>query len=132
MSFSTTADNLINCFPQIAAILTDEGLTVNWSKTSTFWASSKTIPENIKFFSQQPFPADPSISIALKSGCTEILGSYIGHDLESISDALSQNIHSLTTLFRKLTDNDFIISNQSAILLLRKCMVSKMNYLCRT
>ena len=132
MSFSTTADNLINCFPRIAAILTQEGLTVNWSKTSTFWASSKPTPENIKLFSQQPFPADPSISIPLKSDCTEILGSYIGHNLEAISEALNQKQYSLTTLFRKLTDSNFSVSNQNAVLLLRNCMVPKMNYLCRT
>jgi hypothetical protein len=132
MSFSTTADNLINCFPRIAAILMQEGLTVNWSKTSTFWTSSKPTLENIKLFSQQPFPADPSISIPLKSNCTEILGSYIGHNLEAISEALNQKQHSLTTLFRKLTDSNFPISNQNAMLLHRNCMVPKMNYLCRT
>ena len=132
MSFSTTAENLINCFPHIAAILTDEGLSINWTKTSVFWASSNPAPETLKNFSQQPFSDDPSISIALKSKCTEILGTYIGHDLEAISDALEQKQHSLTTLFRKLTDSDFTISNQNALLLLRNCLVPKMNYLCRT
>ena len=127
MSFSSTADNLINCFPRIATILMHEGLTVNWTKTSTFWASPKPTPENLKIFSQQPFPADPSISIPLKSDCTEILGSYIGHNLESISEALNQKQHSLTTIFRKLTDSNFPISNQNAVLLLRNCMVPKMN-----
>ena len=132
MSFSTTAENLINCFPHIAAILTDEGLSINWTKTSVFWASSNPAPETLKNFSQQPFSDDPSISIALKSKCTEILGTYIGHDLEAISDALEQKQHSLTTLFRKLTDSDFTISNQNALLLLRNCLVPQMNYLCRT
>jgi hypothetical protein len=35
------------------------------------------------------------------------------------------------TLFRKLKDSDFTISNQNALLLLRNCLVPKINYLCR-
>ncbi len=42
---------------------------------------------------------------------------YRGHNLESISDALYQKQHSLT--IRKLSGSDFLISNQSALLLLR-------------
>jgi hypothetical protein len=80
----------------------------------------------------QPFSDDPSTSIALKSNYTELLGTYIGHDLEAISDALEQKQHSLRTLFRKLTDSDFTISNQNALLLLRNCLVPKITYLCRT
>jgi hypothetical protein len=132
MSFSTTADNIINCFPRIVAILMNEGLSINWTTTSAFWASSNPAPENLKVFLQQPFSDDPSTSIALKSNCTEILGTYIGHDLEAISDALEQKQHSLTALSRKLTDSDFTIFNQNALLLLRNCLVPKMNYLCRT
>ncbi|MFN9913770.1 MAG: hypothetical protein ACK53L_14350, partial [Pirellulaceae bacterium] len=100
MSFSTTADNIINCFPRIAAILTNEGLSINWTKTSALWASSNPTPENLLAFLQQPFSDDPSISIALKNNCTELLGTYIGHDLEAISNALEQDQHSLMTLFR--------------------------------
>ena len=83
----------------------NEGLTINWNKTSAFWASSNPAPENLKVFLQQPFSDDPSTVIALKSNCTEILGTYIGYDLEAISNALEQKQHSLMTLFRKLTDS---------------------------
>ncbi len=75
MSFSTSADNIINCFPRIAAILMNEGLSINWTKTSALWASSNPAPENLKVFLQEPFSDDPSTSIALKSNCTELLGT---------------------------------------------------------
>jgi hypothetical protein len=97
MSFSTSesADNLINCFPQITAILIKEGLTVNWSKTSALWASSKPIPERIKLSHSSLFCRSLNL---MKNDCTEILGSYIEHDVESISDAESTRNGTLSKL----------------------------------
>ena len=134
LTIAANTQNLISKFPQIAQVLEQEGLTVNWSKTSLFWAGNEhNIPHELPLFAKNPFGHNsPYSALELKTGYLEVLGSFIGPNLHKISQHLQDNSDSLTLILQRLNDPQLQIPTQSAYLILRKCALPKINYLCRT
>ena len=117
-----TKDNAAKLIHALRRTLPKAGLSLNDS-TTILWPAPSSPPQDL-------IDTCNRLNIRLVTGATEFLGSFLGLDRKLISDNLLQKAQENSQLCSALLHPKIKI--QSALIILRQCVIPSMNFITRT